>query len=87
MHDRAERVAQLECERHMGGPRGGMDGDPLLQQERGADSGVLSLCSVVAPQIDPPSLGNITHHEKKSDCLVVMGRGHDTRRHELDRRR
>ena len=32
-------------------------------------------------------LGNITRHEKKSNSLVVMGRGHDTRRHELDRRR
>ena len=88
MHDRANRVAYLECERHLGGPGGCLDRDPLLQQERGADSGLLSLCTLVAPSPDRPAkLGNIAHHEKKSDCLVVMGRRHDTRRNELDWRR
>jgi len=32
-------------------------------------------------------LGYIAHHEKKSNCLVVLGHWHSARRNELDWRR
>jgi hypothetical protein len=81
----AKRVAYLECEKHLGCPRRGDDSNALLRQKRGEDSGLLS--RHVVPANRAAWLGHNTRHETKSNCLVVMGHWHDTRRNELDWRR
>lgn len=40
--EEAKRVAYLECEKHLGCSRQRDDGNPLLRQKRGEDSGLLS---------------------------------------------
>ena len=48
---------------------------------------LIALRSAALAPIAAPWLGYITHYEKKSNCLVVMGHWHSARRNELDWRR